>query len=282
MLVLENVSKGFGRKKPVLKNISIRFESGVYGLLGPNGSGKTTLLRCLTKIYPVSGGTIRFQGEDIARSRSYLSRVGYLPQEFGLFPELTIMDAMRLFANLKGVPRSKADAMISDCLSIVNLYESRDQKGGTLSGGMVRRVGIAQALINNPPILVFDEPTAGLDPEERMRFKNSISQIREGRLILLSTHIVDDVEAVCDSIAVMREGRFAAYGSCQEIRQIAQNKVYSVPEEKRTEINGRYHIQKNFEVEGVPMIRILCEKQQNALTEEPTIEDGYLCALKKI
>lgn len=282
MLVLEHVSKGFGRKKPLLKNISIQFESGVYGLLGPNGSGKTTLLRCLTQIYRTNGGTIRFQGEDIARSRNYLNRIGYLPQEFGLFPELTIMDAMRLFANLKGVPRAKADAMILDCLSIVNLSECRDQKGETLSGGMVRRVGIAQALLNNPSILIFDEPTAGLDPEERMRFKNSISQIREGRLILLSTHIVDEVEAVCDSIAVMREGRFAACGSCQEIRQIAQNKVYIVPEKSCAEIDGRYHIQKNFEAAGVPMLRILCEKPQNASAEEPTIEDGYLCALKNI
>lgn len=197
MLTVDNLSKSFG-KKTVLDNISVQLTHGVYGLLGPNGSGKTTFMRCIAGIY-------RYNGRIITPSN-----VGYLPQKFGAFRELTVYEVLEYFAELKGIPSNRQGKDIHDCLEDVNLWERHSDKVKTLSGGMIRRLGVAQALLGNPELILVDEPTAGLDPEERLRFKNLISQHREDCTILISTHIVEDVEALCDHIIILSHGKIFA------------------------------------------------------------------------
>ena len=168
-----------------------------------------------------------------------MSRIGYLPQKFGMYKELT---AREMLANLKDADRGNLKEQIEAALELVNLSDRADSKVKTLSGGMVRRLGIAQAVLGEPEIMIFDEPTAGLDPEERLRFKNMIAQLRGDRIILISTHIVEDVEAVCDRVAIMKDGRVAVSGTCAEIAQYAGGKVYSLPESEVSRLTGNYTV----------------------------------------
>lgn len=207
MLILENVSKKF-RKREALKDVSIQMEEGCYGLLGPNGAGKTTLLRCVLGLYPISSGRISLDGKP--------GEIGYLPQKFGMFQELTAYDMLYYFAAVKKIPGHLRKGEIEKVLSLVNLEDRYGEKVGKLSGGMQRRIGIAQALLGNPRFIFLDEPTAGLDPEERTRFRAIIGEIKEGRTILLSTHIVEDVESICDRVIMMNHGRILENVTVQE------------------------------------------------------------------
>ncbi len=197
MIEFDHVVKKFGKRK-ALDGVSLRLEKGCYGLLGPNGAGKTTLLRCMLGLYPVSGGAVRM-GDGAA--------VGYLPQKFGVFRELSVRDALYYFACIKKIPKGERDPEISRALSQVNLEDRGRDRVSRLSGGMQRRVGIAQALLGDPDVLIFDEPTAGLDPEERARFKNLVRRAGAGRTVLISTHIVEDVESLCDRVIIMNQGQ---------------------------------------------------------------------------
>lgn len=281
LLAINNLTKKFGRKL-VLDNISFTFDNGVYGLLGPNGAGKTTLMRCLTKLYPIKEDVILFNDVSITKDKDYLANVGYLPQKFNLFKDLKVFEMMMLMANLKKVDNKQAKIMIDDCINVVNLSDRINSRIGTLSGGMIRRLGIAQALLNDPKIIIFDEPTAGLDPEERLRFKNIISEIKKDKLIIISTHIVEDVEAVCDKIAIMNCGKIIVNGTCREIQDIAQNKTFLVMEQDIPNIKGDYVVQKKFEQNGNRMLKILTNKPQTTEPIAPNVEDGYICALKNI
>ncbi len=281
MLKVNNLSKNFG-KKIVLDNLTYSFEEGVYGLLGPNGAGKTTLMRCLTMLYNIDNNAITYNGVSITKGKDYLTHVGYLPQKFGMFKDLRVFDMMQLFANFKKVDRKKAKKMIADSIEVVNLSDRINSRVGTLSGGMIRRLGIAQAILNNPDIIIFDEPTAGLDPEERLRFKNIISEIKKDKTIIISTHIVEDVEAICDKVAVIRSKNIAVSGSCQEIQDIAQNKVFVITEKDIPIVKGEYFVQKQFEQDGTKMLKILTSTPQNLKPAVPNVEDGYICALKNI
>ena len=207
MLILENVTKKF-RKREALSGVSVQVEEGCYGLLGPNGAGKTTLLRCILGLYPINSGRISFDGKP--------SEVGYLPQKFGMFQELTAYDMLYYFAAIKKVPKHLCKDEIERVLALVNLEDRSGDKIRKLSGGMQRRLGIAQALLGNPRLIFLDEPTAGLDPEERTRFRDIMSEIREGRTILLSTHIVEDVESVCDRVIIMNHGKILENVTVQE------------------------------------------------------------------
>lgn len=281
LLAINNLTKKFGRKL-VLDNISFTFDNGVYGLLGPNGAGKTTLMRCLTKLYPIKEDVILFNDVSITKDKDYLANVGYLPQKFNLFKDLKVFEMMMLMANLKKVDNKQAKIMIDDCINVVNLSDRINSRIGTLSGGMIRRLGIAQALLNDPKIIIFDEPTAGLDPEERLRFKNIISEIKKDKLIIISTHIVEDVEAVCDKIAIMNCGKIIVNGTCREIQDIAQNKTFLIMEQDIPNIKGDYVVQKKFEQNGNRMLKILTNKPQTTEPIAPNVEDGYICALKNI
>ncbi len=174
----------------MLKGIDFTFTGGVYGLLGPNGAGKTTLIRSMAGLYQPRAGQILYNGKPIGKSKGIYSRLGYLPQGFGIFKELKPIEALMLMANLKGIDKKIAEQDARRVLEIVNLSDAVDKKVGAFSGGMLRRLGIAQALLGDPEIMIFDEPTAGLDPEERLRFKNIISRLSKEKTVIISTHIV--------------------------------------------------------------------------------------------
>lgn len=208
MVELEGLTKKFRRKK-VLDHVSLKLENGVYGMLGPNGAGKTTLIRCLLGLYPINGGNIKM---DIL-----CHQIGYLPQNFGLFRELTVYDMLYYFCGLKKISGNKREEMIDQALEYVNLRECKKNKISKLSGGMQRRVGIAQAILGEPPLIIFDEPTAGLDPEERKRFKDMLFELGKNSTILFSSHIVGDLEDVCEKIIIMNKGQIVRTGSLKEI-----------------------------------------------------------------
>lgn len=281
MLTVRNLNKNF-RKKEVLKGFTYDFDCGVYGLLGPNGTGKTTLIRCITGVYNIKKDTVLYNGKCITNDKNYLSTVGYLPQKFGLFKDLKVREMMELMASLKNVDKAKTKPMIEECAELVNLSDRMEDRVSTLSGGMIRRLGIAQALIGDPAIIIFDEPTAGLDPEERLRFKNIISQIKKDKVIIISTHIVEDVEASCDTVVIMKNGSIGASGSCSQIKEIAQGKTYLVSEDEKESIKGDYIIQRQFEENGRNVMKILSGSPQNLEQVNPSVEDGYICVLKNI
>lgn len=274
MLRIEDVSKNF-RKKQVLKGVSCEFQNGVYGLLGPNGAGKTTLFRCILNLYPYQG-TISLDAEEDGE----IPLIGYLPQKMGVFPNLTVEEQLQYFANLKEIRKEDVADEIDRVLQLTNLSEVRKVKGRKLSGGMVRRVGIAQALLNHPSLIIFDEPTTGLDPEERMRFKNLLREIGKESIVLLSTHIVEDVEAVCDRILILKDGCLAAKGTQEEISHIADGLVYEI---SKDDVLSEDYIEKEREADGEMHFRILTRRQlPDNLLQKPNVEDGYLCVLKEI
>lgn len=213
MLTVSHVYKKFGSRE-VLSDVCLKLEEGCYGLLGPNGAGKTTLLRTILNWYPIKRGTIQLDGA---------GEIGYLPQQFGAFRELTVWDTLLYFAELKKIPKDGQQREIERVLALVNLSEQRKERMSHLSGGMRRRVGIAQTILGNPGILFFDEPTAGLDPEERMRFKNLIQQIMEGKIVVISTHIVEDVESLCNRVIIMNQGRILEDMTTEEAEHLAED-----------------------------------------------------------
>ena len=277
MLEINNVSKFFSKFKAV-NEFTYKFDNGVYALLGPNGAGKSTLLRCITNLYSLTSGKITFDGIDIKDNKDFSSNIGYLPQSFGLFRELKVYEGLELIANIKNFQNYNIDKV----LELVNLEEKRMSKIGSLSGGMVRRLGIAQAIMGDPKVVIFDEPTAGLDPEERLRFKNIVNKIKNDKLIIISTHIVDDVEALCDKIVIMNAGSVVSSGSCEDIKNIASGKIYVVETDKINKINSDYHIIQQFEENGIKLTKILSDNDQKLKKVSPTIEDGYVCALRNI
>lgn len=207
MIEVNQVTKKF-RSKTVLDHVTLCCHRGIYGILGPNGAGKTTLMRCMMGLYPVQSGTIDVPSPE---------KIGYLPQKFGLFREMTVYDMLYYFATLKKIPKWERDEAIRDALAQVHLEGAVRERISTLSGGMQRRIGIAQAIIGNPPIVFFDEPTVGLDPEERNRFKSVVRELGKTSTVLFSTHIVQDLEEVCDSIIVMNGGKVLYAGSMEGI-----------------------------------------------------------------
>lgn len=277
MLEINNVSKIFSKFKAV-NEFTYKFDNGVYALLGPNGAGKSTLLRCITNLYSLTSGKITFDGIDIKDNKDFSSNIGYLPQSFGLFRELKVYEGLELIANIKNFQNYNIDKV----LELVNLEEKRMSKIGSLSGGMVRRLGIAQAIMGDPKVVIFDEPTAGLDPEERLRFKNIVNKIKNDKLIIISTHIVDDVEALCDKIVIMNAGSVVSSGSCEDIKNIASGKIYVVETDKINKINSDYHIIQQFEENGIKLTKILSDNDQKLKKVSPTLEDGYVCALRNI
>lgn len=272
MLKIKNCSKSF-KKTKALNDFSCDFEEGVYGLLGPNGSGKTTLMRCICGLYPYESGTIECDCQNI----------GYLPQNFGMFKPLTVYEMMSYFSVLKKIPKEKEQEEIEKAIELVNLSDKLNSKVGSLSGGMVRRAGIAQAIMGNPSVILFDEPTAGLDPEERIRFKTLLSKIKTGKTIILSTHIVSDVEAVCDNIVIIDKGKKIFSGTHTQVSTMGKDKTFLVEEKYQSKLSGSFYIKDKIERDGKDYLCILTDRPfENMIQIDPTIEDGYLCALKRI
>lgn len=218
-LILDRVTKQY-KNKIAVDRLSATLKEGVYGLLGANGAGKTTLMRMICGIAEISSGEIRFSGEDIgALGGRYRELLGYLPQDFGYYPNFTAMEFMLYIASLKGLNRRYAQDRSRQLLQKVGLAEDMRHKIKTFSGGMRQRLGIAQALLNDPKILILDEPTAGLDPKERVRFRNMIAELGNERIVILSTHIVSDVEEIADWIFLMRQGQFIAQGTLDDLKK---------------------------------------------------------------
>lgn len=272
MLKLYQCTKAF-KKTKALNSFTCELVYGIYGLLGPNGAGKTTLMRCICGLLQIDSGSIEFGNQAI----------GYLPQQFGAIKQLTVYEMMKYFAVLKKLPKETHDEEIRRCIELVHLTEKINEKTGSLSGGMVRRLGIAQAVMGNPEIIIFDEPTAGLDPEERVRFKNLLKALKDNKTIIISTHIVSDVEAVCDNIIVIKDGEKICQGNGNQIKSLAENKVYLIPEKFEDKIGTECFIKDRVSKDDENYIYVLSPNQLEFGTKiNPCIEDGYLCSLKNI
>ena len=213
-LIIDRISKQY-KNHIAVDRVSAKLHQGVYGLLGANGAGKTTLMRMLTGILTPTSGTITFDGMDVT-TEDYRGILGYLPQDFGYYPEFTAMDFLLYLAALKGIPKAQAKRRAMELLELVSLQDVSRKKIKTFSGGMKQRLGIAQALLNDPKLLILDEPTAGLDPKERVRFRKLIEQLGKDSIVLLSTHIVSDIEHIADEILLMKDGQLIFQGPWTE------------------------------------------------------------------
>ena len=213
-LVIDSLTKQF-QNKIAVDRVSLRLHNGVFGLLGTNGAGKTTLMRMLCGILQPTSGTITFDGMDV-REEGYRAILGYLPQDFGYYPEFTAMDFLLYMAALKGLPKESAKRRANELLELVGLQDMGRKKIKTFSGCMKQRLGIAQALLNDPKLLILDEPTSGLDPKERVRFRNLIQQLGKDSIVLLSTHIVSDIEHIADEVLIMKDGTLIYHGTWDE------------------------------------------------------------------
>lgn len=279
-LKITNLSKKFGDFTAV-DNLNVTMTTGVYGLLGVNGAGKTTLMRMLCTLLKPTSGTIYCDGKDIfSMDSEYRKLLGYLPQEFGFYPEFTIKDYLLYIASLKGIRPIVAKKRVKELVVKVGLQKAINKKMKNLSGGMKRRVGIAQAMLNNPKILVLDEPTAGLDPNERIRFRNLISELAEERLVLLSTHIVSDIEYIANEIWLFKDGKLMHKGSSEEVIGSMPENVWEcyVGKNDVSYFMNKYKISNmKTEANGVMLRIISLEKPiANAKCVEASLEDVFL------
>ena len=279
-LTITNLSKKFG-DFTAIDNLNVTMTTWVYGLLGVNGAGKTTLMRMLCTLLKPTDGTICCNGKDIfIMDSEYRKLLGYLPQEFGVYPEFSIKDYLLYIASLKGIRPIVAKKRVKELVAKVGLQKVVNKKMKNLSGGMKRRVGIAQAMLNNPKILILDEPTAGLDPNERIRFRNLISELAEDRLVLLSTHIVSDIEYIANEIWLLKDGKLMHTGIPEEVINSMPEKVWEccVEKNKVSDFMNKYKISNmKSEANGVILRIISLEKPVvNAKCMEPSLEDVFL------
>ncbi|MBD5540146.1 MAG: ATP-binding cassette domain-containing protein [Lachnospiraceae bacterium] len=277
MITIKDLSFGFG-KKQVLNHIECELENGIYGVLGPNGAGKTTLFRCIAGLYCDYSGEIEINGKLQKKEKI---NVGYLPQKFSLFPDVSVWENMCYFAALKQIAKEKREENINKSLEMVHMLDYAKVSGAKLSGGMLRRVGIAQAILGTPEILLLDEPTVGLDPEERIHYKEIISKLDSNMVVLMSTHIVEDVEACCKEILVIKNEGIGYIGTGDNLRKQASGKVYEIGSHEYC-YNEKDYIEKEYEKETGITKRILTSRKNSYKAVEPTIEDGYLCVIKEI
>lgn len=283
-IVIKNLSKNYGRKA-ALKNVSVTIHSGMYGLLGRNGAGKTSLMRILATISVPSGGEVSMNGISIKETGKIREIIGYLPQNFSFYRNMSVYDAMDYLGLLSNLPDKIRKERIVSLLERVNLKENMRTKIKALSGGMRQRLGIAQALLHGPQILIVDEPTAGLDPEERIRFRNLLSEFAEDRIVILSTHISSDVEASCENIGVLDNGKMIWNGATEELVKQAEGKVYLISAGKKQDkfIREKYTVLNIVSSGAGTQYRVLSETppEEKHILQEPTLEDGYMYLLSQ-
>ena len=279
-LILDGLTKTFS-SFPAVNNLSYTMDTGVYGLLGVNGAGKTTLMRMLCTLLTPTSGTITWDGQDIfSLGSAYRNLLGYLPQDFGYYPDFSVQDYLLYIASIKGLRPATARQRMQNLLEQVGLTQVRRQKMKKLSGGMKRRAGIAQAMLNDPKILILDEPTAGLDPKERIRFRNLISELAENRLVLLSTHIVSDVEYIADQILLMKDGSLVHHGTSQQLLAAAPTQVWTctVPRAQADQLLHQYPVVNLKTLPQGVQLRVLSQTTPTpeAHPAEMTLEDLFL------
>lgn len=282
-LVIEGLGKTYG-KQTALRGVSLRSGPGMLGLVGPNGAGKTTLMRIIATLLDQSSGQASWNGHDTRKQGAAIRQVlGYLPQEFGLYPELSARQFLRYLAAMKRLPANLATRRVDEVLELVNLEREADRRLRGYSGGMKQRVGIAQALLNDPELLIVDEPTAGLDPAERVRFRTLLGSLTANRLIILSTHIIADVEAVASRLVVLKDGQVRADTTPEALMQQATGKVWALTTEPAT----AQELQRQQTVSGLLTtpdgitVRIVspARPHRDAQPIEPSLEDAYLLAV---
>jgi ABC-2 type transport system ATP-binding protein len=286
-LVVENLSKEYRGKAGAvraLNGVQLSLGPGVLGLLGPNGAGKSTLMRILATITQPSSGRVLWNDADIARHPDSLrTTLGYLPQDFGVYPNLNAFEFLEYLAAVKGIAAGPARARIRELLELVNLTGAAKRPLGGYSGGMRQRIGIAQALLNDPQMLIVDEPTAGLDPEERVRFRNLLSELSGERIVILSTHIVSDIEAVATSIAIMEQGHLLAHDSPEGLLGSVAGKVWEVviPSAELGALRQKHLVSSTAHRSDGIHARVVADAAPTGVMREldPSLEDAYLATL---
>lgn len=283
-LAINNLTKKYGSKKLGLSDYSMNISSGILGLLGPNGAGKSTLIKMISSISKPTEGSISLNGNDILKSPNYIRKMlGYLPQDFGVYPNLNAFEFLSYMAAMKGVGGKGLHGRIEKLLVEVNLIEAANSQLGTYSGGMIQRIGIAQALLNDPKVIIFDEPTVGLDPEERLRFRDLISDLANDRIIILSSHIVSDIETIADEVAIMKKGALIIKDSQEDIIQLAEGKVYETTVNKSNINNFKnYHnVVSSYRMQDQFRVRYISENPNiDAENVTATLEDAYIYLTK--
>jgi ABC-type multidrug transport system ATPase subunit len=283
-LDIRNLSKQYSGNVWGLRDFSLQAQSGIIGLLGPNGAGKSTLMRILATITRPTFGTFSWNGLDaLTNPRALRAELGYLPQEFGVYPNLNAGEFLNYMAALKGLGTSVSRKRIDELLVTVNLLDARKRPLGGYSGGMKQRIGIAQALLNDPRLLIVDEPTVGLDPEERVRFRNLLTDLSGDRLVILSTHIVSDVEAAANKIALMAQGRLLAFATPEDLLATVRGKVWSwtITSEALTKARESFLVSSMTRTSNGLAVRIVSSTKPapDATPAEPCLEDAYLFAI---
>lgn len=282
LIEIKELNKCYGKKKQALSNVNLTIEQGMFGLLGRNGAGKTTLMKTLATLLRKQSGSISVCGVPIEQVKEIRKMIGYLPQDFSMYPTMKVMEAMDYLGVLSGMSKKERKERIELLLRKVNLTEHKNKKVKALSGGMKRRLGIAQALLNDPKVLIVDEPTAGLDPEERIRFRNLLSDVAEERIVILSTHIVGDIEATCENLAILNEGSILYCGTVSDLLVTAKGKVFTktVDRSELPRLKKEYHIIGMHSQGAQTHIRYLSDvPSKDAKNCEPNIEDAYMLYL---
>lgn len=286
MIEAVDITKRFG-KKNVLKGVSFTTKGNIIGLLGPNGSGKTTLLRILAGILKQTGGDVVFKDLSGKAIPSKDCQIGYLPQNFGLIKSYTLYEHMQYFACMKNIPKCDWEDNIQDVLTSGNLVDVMNVKCGKLSGGMIRRAGIAQALLGTPDVILLDEPTVGLDPEERIRFQNTINQYRGKSTIIISTHILDDVEEICDELIVLNQGQMLYCGDTSSLAMLARDRVFTMTKQESMHwqeygINMKSYYENDTECVRFLYLRDGEYENDKACSVCAGVEDGYMYLIKSM
>ena len=279
-LQLQDLRKQYGEKCAV-NNVSVNLTPGVYGLLGANGAGKTTLMRMICGVLKPTSGSIRLNGKTVEQlGEQYYTHLGYMPQDFGFYPDFTAREFMLYMAAVKGLDKRLAEKRTEDLLYMVNLSDVADKKIKSYSGGMKQRLGIAQAELNNPAILILDEPTAGLDPKERVRFRNLLSDFAKEKIVILSTHIVSDVSYIADTILMMKQGCFLLQEPMGTVTDSIRGKVWELLVDERTaaEYSRKFSVVNLHHENNMVRLRVIEETapEKDAQAVEPSLEDLFL------
>lgn len=284
---IKGLTVEFNNGTKAIDNLNLNIEKGIYGLLGENGAGKTTLMRVLTTILPVSKGNILINGINLEKNNYEMiqKQIGYLPQELEVYPSLTVRDSLEYLGRMSGIPKNICKDRIDYYLEKTGLIDKQNKKNKQLSGGMKRRVGLVQALLNEPPILIVDEPTTGLDPEERIKIRNLLVDFGETRTVIFSTHVIEDIASTCNKLGIMQKGNLIFNGEISELLKNADNHVWNclITNEKEILELSRYAtISSKQYVNGNIMTKIISEEKPriDCIRAEVTLEDAYLYMMK--